>query len=187
MSPRLHHPGHHDSTGASGGSGRWAAQLHSTSESPPIRANQIGPRLNLLISYAGWREESAVNQLPRLLSPLGIQSVRADSGEEAAEVIRTQPVHIAVVDLAVPIRRDCVDSPAGSRILTLLRRLDQPPPTVVVRPPQPAQRESARTLADALREGAFAVLDRPVDLETMLEVMRRVLKRYYAGHWPSTS
>ena len=58
-------------------------------------------------------------------------------------------------------------------------------PTVVVRPPQPAARESARSLAAALREGAFAVLDRPVHLETMLQTMRRVLRRHYADHWPA--
>jgi hypothetical protein len=51
------------------------------------------------------------------------------------------------------------------------------PLQIVIRPPQSAARESSRTLSDALREGAFAVLDRPVDLETMLEIMRRVLRR----------
>jgi hypothetical protein len=94
-------------------------------------------------------------------------------------------IHIAVVDLSIPLRRgEGAAVPGGDRILQLLRRLDEPPPTVVVRPPQPAARESARGLGEALRGGAFAVLDRPVHLETMLEVMRRVLRRHYAGHWP---
>ncbi|HRP62742.1 MAG TPA: hypothetical protein PK400_05565 [Phycisphaerales bacterium] len=143
-------------------------------------------RLNLLLSYGGWREESAVNQLPRLLEPMGIRSIRVHSGEEATEVIDTTRIHIAVVDLAIPLRRETPQTaPCGSRILKLLSRLTAPPPTVVVRPPQSAARESVRSLADALRDGAFAVLDRPVELERMLEVMRRVLRRHYAGHWPS--
>ncbi len=151
-----------------------------------LRTDQDDSRLNLLLSCGGWREGSAVDQLPRLLEPLGIQSLRAASGEEAASVIRTVQVHIAVVDFAIPLRSTATMAEAGgARILQLLRRLDQPPPTVVVRPPQPA-RASARGLSDALREGAFAVLDQPINLETMLEVMRRILRRYYADVWPGS-
>ncbi len=156
------------------------------------------PRLNLLLSSAHWRYEPAFEQLPHLLAPLGIRSITVSSGEEATEVIRTIRVHIAVVDLSIPMHKPCVApdagqsneaarlalASAGPRLLQLLRRLDAPPPTVVVRPPPAAARESARTLADALREGAFAVLDRPVPLEAMLEVMRRIVRRHYADAWP---
>jgi CheY-like chemotaxis protein len=152
------------------------------------------PRLNLLLSRGGWRRDAALDQLPALLAPLGIHSVTASSGEEAAEVIRSVSVHIAVVDLAIPLQRTqtAVGAPpvgsgeGGPRILQLLRRLDQPPPTVVVRPPQPAARESARGLMQALREGAFAVLDQPVHLESMLEVLRRILRRHYSDCWPAS-
>lgn len=159
-------------------------------------------RLNLLLSHADWRQDdSPVHHLAQLLAPMGIQSFEVASGEEAADVIRAYPIHIAVVDLGIPLQRSpqaCNDvafvtvsnvaptpeTPGGPRILQLLRRLDQPPPTVVVRPPQPTHRESVRTLSDALREGAFAVLDRPLQLESLLEVMRRILRRHYANHWP---
>jgi len=47
-------------------------------------------------------------------------------------------------------------------------------------------RESARSLSAALREGAFAVLDRPIDLEMILEVMRRILRKHYADVWPQS-
>jgi CheY-like chemotaxis protein len=115
----------------------------------------------------------------------------AGSGEEAAEVIRNYTVHIAVVDLSIPLQRTTAgvttstNMEAGPRVLQLLRRLDSPPPTVVVRPPQPAARESARTLTQALRDGAFAVLDQPVRIESMLEVLRRILRRHYADVWPA--
>jgi CheY-like chemotaxis protein len=146
------------------------------------------PRLRMLLSEAGWRRGTVVDQLPRLLEPLGIRTVRAASGEEAADLIRSVTIHIAVVDLAIPLHRDAERSPlAGPRVLELLRRLEQPPPTVVVRPRPAATRESVRTLSRALREGAFAVVDRPVDLETMLEVLRRILRRYYADVWPDDS
>jgi len=155
---------------------------------PAPREDAHEGRLNLLLSYGGWRDTPTVEQLARLLGPLGIRSVTAESGEQAAEIIRELPIHIAIVDLSIPLHRDEPSSsrvrPGGGRILKLLRRLQPAPPTVIVRPPQPAARENARGLAEALREGAFAVVDRPVDVETMLEIMRRVLIRHYAGHWP---
>jgi CheY-like chemotaxis protein len=147
------------------------------------------PRLNLLLSYGGWRQDSFAEQLPCVLRPLGIHSIRVESGDEAARVIRQVTVHIAVVDLDIPLNPVEEASPqalqpGGARILQILRNLQQPPPTVVVRPRQAAARESGRTLAVALRAGAFAVLDQPVRLETMLEVMRRILRRHYADNWP---
>lgn len=143
-------------------------------------------RLNLLLSAVAERESSAVEQLPRLLTPMGIRSIRVTSGDLAAKVISEQPIHIAVVDLTMPLLKTSPSSAAGPRILQLLRRLDRPPPTVVIRPRQPIGRESARGLAAALREGAFAVLDRPIQLETMLEVLRCILRRHYADVWPTS-
>jgi CheY-like chemotaxis protein len=171
---------------------------HSDS-SKPISGSAAGSgggsRLNLLLSCASWRQNTAFDQIPPLLSPLGIQTIKAGSGEEAADVIRTVRVHIAVVDLAIPLQRQYeapsslsanrMSDEAGPRVLQLLRRLEAPPPTVVVRPAQPASRESARGLTVALREGAFAVLDQPVHLEAMLEVLRRILRRHYSDVWPA--
>ncbi|MBX3392430.1 MAG: hypothetical protein KF787_07250 [Phycisphaeraceae bacterium] len=149
-------------------------------------------RLNLLLSYAGWQSNPWVDRLPCLLEPLGVSSVRARSGREAAEVIRSVPIHIAVVDLGLPLEAespdsDSMDSEGGPRLLELLARLSEPPPTVVVKPPR-THRDDRRDLSAALRLGAFAVVDRPRgdgDLELMLEVLRRCLSRFYHGRWPS--
>jgi len=143
-------------------------------------------RLNLLLGYAAWRHDEVADQLLQLLEPMGIRCIRAASGREATDLVRSLQVHIAVVDLSIPMEGDSPRSTeAGPRVLQLLRRLEQPPPTVVVRPPQPSLRESGRGLADALREGAFAVLDGPVRIESMLEVLRRVVRRHFSDHWPA--
>ena len=68
---------------------------------------------------------------------------------------------------------------------TIGRRLDPTPPTVVVRRARPCEKDRMRALSSALRDGAFAVLDRPVQIELMLEIMRRILRRYYKDVWPS--
>ncbi len=142
-------------------------------------------RLNLLLSAAERDQDTIMDQLPRLLAPMGIHSIRVSSGSSAARVISDCPIHIAVVDLSVPLGDDPASGAGGARILQLLRRLDQPPPTVVIRPRQAVARESARGLAAALREGAFAVLDQPIHLEALLQVMRRIIHRHYADVWPA--
>lgn len=124
-------------------------------------------------------------QLPQLLAPMGISCIRVETGEDAANAIDEYAIHIAVVDLAIPLRESASSKPGGPRILQLLRRLAEPPPTVVIRPPQITSRESTRSLTEALKEGAFAVLDRPIKMESMLQVMQRILKRHYAGLWPN--
>ncbi|MEE2906921.1 MAG: hypothetical protein VX527_03720 [Planctomycetota bacterium] len=146
------------------------------------------PRLNLLLTYGGWRDMPAVLQLPRLLTPMGIRAMQAESGDEAAQIIDREPVHIAVVDLEIPLSpKTGMNTRArtgGPRLLQLLKRLETPPPTIVVKPRQGSAREHARSLSQSLREGAFAVLDRPLELESLLEVLRRVLRRHYRDGWP---
>ncbi len=170
-----------------------------------------GGRLNLLISWGGggWRTDSWADALPSLLEPMGVRSVRVNSAREAERFIRTNNVHIAVVDLGLPINPPSPFPPGvnasnasasngvpaagssmpteesgGARVLELLRRLESPPPTVVVKAP-PTRRDDARHIAAALRSDAFAVVDRAAaDLELMLKVLHRCFDRYYQGRWP---
>ena len=124
---------------------------------------------------------------------MGVVSLRAGTGREASEVIRRNPIHIAIVDLGLPLESKPAGSAAasdseegGPRLLEILRRQAQPPPTVVVKSSR-THRDDCREISAALRAGAFAVIDRPrdvMDLEVMLEVMRRCLGRFYQGRWP---
>jgi len=158
-----------------------------------------GGRLNLLLSYAGWDHESWVDRLPRLLEPMGVVALRAGTGREASDVIQHNPIHIAVVDLGLPLDEPAAKSPAaaelpemeegGSRLLEILSRLAQPPPTVVVKRGR-THRDDCREIGAALRAGAFAVIDRPhnlTDLEMMLGVLRRCMDRFYKSRWPGTA
>lgn len=159
------------------------------SRTPAGCTGRAGGRLNLLLSAAGpvaWRDESWADALARLLEPMGVASWRVRSGREATRLLQTTSVHIALVDLALPLEDNEVAPgvpEGGPRLLELLGRMPTPPPTVVVKQPR-TQREDARTLTSALVAGAFAVIERPVNIETALEVMRRILCRYYEGRWP---
>lgn len=151
-----------------------------------------GGRLNLLLSCVRWEPDPWVERLPKLLEPMGVISHHAQTGRRATELLRAMPIHIAVVDLGLPL-----DEPAqgdevqegGPRLLDLLARLDEPPPTVVVKRSR-GHRDEGREMTSALRAGAFAVIDRPRgvdDLNLMLEVLRRCLTRFYQGRWPGAA
>ncbi len=155
-----------------------------------------GCRLNLLLSYAGWQPDSWADRLPRLLEPMGVRALRASTGRHASLVMQQSTIHIAIVDLGLPLDEAAGPGPAesaveegGARLLELIGRLASPPPTVVVKRSR-THRDDNREIAAALRSGAFAVVDRPRDpndLELMLEVMRRCLRRYYKGLWPGAA
>ncbi|MFT3684400.1 MAG: hypothetical protein QM783_05635 [Phycisphaerales bacterium] len=126
-----------------------------------------------------------------------MQAVHATSARQAERIIRTTEVHLAVVDLSTPMDDVAAGTnydadamthleEAGTRILELLSRLHQAPPTVVLKSPQQS-RDEHRQVHHALRCNAFAVVDRTAaDLETMLAVMHRALNRFYKDRWPNT-
>ncbi|MBC7772561.1 MAG: hypothetical protein H7210_08720 [Pyrinomonadaceae bacterium] len=128
-----------------------------------------------------------------MLEPMGIQSVRARSARQAEQVIRTVPVHIAVVDMGLPLEDARPDAgghstgnteESGPRILELLKRLKSPPPTVIVKSHR-GHRDERRHLNAALRCGVFAVVDRStIDMEQMLKILQRCLCRFYQDQWP---
>jgi hypothetical protein len=153
-----------------------------------------GGRLNLLLSYAGWSRDSWVDRLPVMLEPMGVTSFRASCGREAADVIRSTPIHIAVVDLGLPLEPEAAEvadrepelSEGGPRLLELLARMAEPVPVVAIKRGR-THRDDARDIAAALRLGAFAVMDRPQDMtgiNVMLEVLKRCLSKRYDGRWP---
>jgi DNA-binding response OmpR family regulator len=156
-----------------------------------------GARLNILVTDGGWRDESWAECLPRLLEPMGVHACRAGSGREATSVLRATRIHAAIVDLTLPLtdegakRHHAMQAQphteeGGARLLELLARVEAPPPIVVVREPR-FSRDDARDLFAALKHGVFAVVDRPVNIELMLEVFRRLLVRHYHGQWPGLS
>ncbi len=152
-----------------------------------------GGRLNLLLSHTNWRDEHWADCLPRLLEPMGVHAWTVHSGRQATDLIKKVRVDIAVVDLSLPLDEQADNAAAsaaaeeaGVRLLELLTRLPSRPPTLVVKRRR-TRREDTRELTHALRAGAFAVIDRPVNLETVLQVMRRVLCRHYADRWPGAS
>ena len=148
-------------------------------------------------------------QLPRLLAPQGVMAHVAHSGEEAIRMAARIEFHAAVIDLSIPrsgANSEATDEqdnepispevkaavraaggpdvPAGLWLLEFFRRLPNRPPVVVVHSPAFSRREVDRLLRDAIRLDVFTVLPKPVELENLLHVFRRLLDRQYRGVWP---
>ena len=155
----------------------WASGGHETCFSIKYGIAVVNRR-HLMVSYDPRRATPALEQLPSLLAPAGFETRFASTGEEAEVLLDSWTVHVAVVDWAIPLRgEDSPGSVAGGAFVRLLRRREAPPPVIVVRPPMATTRDRSRTLTDALREGVFAVLDRPLHAERLLEVLRRATER----------
>jgi CheY-like chemotaxis protein len=173
---------------------------------------QSRTRLNVLLTEdRPHAPEHWTEQLPRLLEPQGVAAYVARSAQEALVLAGRLRFHAAIIDMATPMGDGGAGAssrssgpgsgpeaagagtggparmsagPAGLWLLELFRRLPNRPPIVVVHGPAISDRELNRFLSDALRLGAFSVLHKPVQLEQLLSVFRRLLDSQYQGIWP---
>jgi CheY-like chemotaxis protein len=151
------------------------------------RSPQAAARLNLLLTQEQQAPEHWSEQLPRLLETHGIRPYRACTGQEAYDLAGQVPIHAALVDLATPPDEQQgrgSDRPGGLWLLEVMRRMPEQPPTVVINNRAYSERQLQRLMNQALRLGAFSVVNRPRDLESLLAIIQRVVDRRYEGRWP---
>ena len=84
------------------------------------RVSATPRRLNLLFS-ATWREGGPTAELPRLLDPLGVRCLEARCGRDAARLVEQEEIHIALIDLELPMEANGDKRAAGEKVLQLLR------------------------------------------------------------------
>lgn len=159
---------------------------------PEAEVSGRGGRFNVLITEDRDRPiEHWTRQIPRLLEPQGVSAFIAQSGREALDISSNFPIHAAIVDLATPRdpQKQSTGSPTtasdGLWLLEVLNRQPKRPPVVVVNGRTYSARQAQRMLNEALRLGAFSVLNGPVQIETLLHTIRRLLEREYHGTWPN--
>ncbi|MEM7625809.1 MAG: hypothetical protein AAF333_09280 [Planctomycetota bacterium] len=168
-----------------------------------------GGRFNILLTEDRARpEEHWTRQFPRLMQPLGVHAHLAASAREALDLADRVTFHAVFVDLATPKERPHPSGPTslsgestkpspgtassgggggdgGLWLLQVLQRRTQRPPVVVINS-RATQRQAVRLLNDALRLGAFSVVNRPADPRPLLAVIQRLLDRHHQGQWPSS-
>ena len=153
----------------------------------PPPGHRSGARFNVLLTEDRDRpDEHWTRQLPRLMAPLGVRAHVARSAPEALELHARLTFHAAIVDLATPAGAAGRDQLGGLWLLNVLKRGDTVPPVVVVNT-RATRRQAVKHLNEALRLGAFSVVNPPVRIEQLLAAFQRVIERRYAGQWPAAA
>lgn len=106
--------------------------------------------------------------LREVFQPRGFRTLLAGDGEEALEIVRSQPVHLLLLDVHMP-------KLGGLETLRAVRRFRAMLPCILM-----SARLDQMILEQARREHAFSVLAKPITLEQLTSTVRRALERTYA-------
>lgn len=114
----------------------------------------------------------------RLLEPQGVHTLSAKSGREAIDLIESNAVHVAVLDVQMP-------QLGGLQVVKRVRELHKAdpgrvPPAILV-----AHDLTSSLLREALLQHVFSVLSKPVDYGLLLDALARVVRRRYESRWPA--
>src|SRR5437868_4100610 len=113
---------------------------------------------------AGCREV-----LRDIFEPEGYRTLLASSGEEAVDIVRDEPVHVALLDMHMPRL-------TGLETLELVRQINQVLPCILV------TGDSNETLMrQAFRARVYSVIPKPVSKNVVLYTVVRALVRAYGN------
>ncbi len=97
----------------------------------------------------------------------GYPTLLASSGEEALDIVRNEPVHVALLDLQMPRL-------TGLETLQLVHQINALLPCVLV-----TAEASEEVIREALRAQAYSVIAKPVSKSLVLYTVVRALVRAY--------
>ena len=124
-------------------------------------------------------DRSVLDALGAVIESEGYELVRAADGHEALKKFRRQPMDIVLLDLNMPVK-------GGWDTLERLTTINPLLPIIVI-----TARSDAYPIA--IERGVAALMEKPLDIASLLEVMRELLaepvtKRLsrVAGHGPRT-
>jgi CheY-like chemotaxis protein len=99
----------------------------------------------------------------------GYPTFLAASGEEAVDIVREEPVHLALLDMQMPTL-------TGLETIQLVRQVNQVLPCVLV-----SADMTEALMRQALRAHAYSVIAKPVSKHVVLYTVVRALIRAYGG------
>ncbi|OHB68528.1 MAG: hypothetical protein A2V70_04205 [Planctomycetes bacterium RBG_13_63_9] len=123
------------------------------------------PSLLITDDDLGFRET-----LQRVFEPEGFHTILAGDGEEALRVVRTQEVHLVLLDMHMP-------KLTGLETLRLLKQFRAMLPCILLS----AQLDEL-IIEQARLAKAFSVLAKPITRRQLTGVVRQALRRTYDWH-----
>ena len=107
--------------------------------------------------------------LQAIMEPEGFRTLLASSGEEAVDIVREEPVHLAFLDMHMPTL-------TGLETLQLVRQINAVLPCILV-----TADVNDGLMRQALNARAYSVIAKPVSKSVVLYTVVRALLRAYGG------
>jgi CheY-like chemotaxis protein len=129
-----------------------------------MRAVSQLQRYSILITDddSGCREA-----LREIMEPEGFRTFLASSGEEAVEIVREEPIHLALLDMHMPTL-------TGLETLDLMRQINAVLPCIFV-----TAETDDRVIRQAYQARAYSIIPKPVSKHVVLYTVVRALVRSY--------
>jgi CheY-like chemotaxis protein len=112
-------------------------------------------------------DPGARETLRDIFAPQGFNTLMAESGEEAIDLIRDHEVHLALMDMHLPRL-------SGLETIAIVRQIKGVIPAILITADQ-----DDNLMRRALSEHAFCVLAKPVSRHVVIYVVRKALEKYY--------
>ena len=131
-----------------------------------MKATLAGQPYSILITDddLGCREA-----LREIMEPQGYRTLLASCGEEAIDIAREEPIHLALLDMHMPTL-------TGLETLRLLRQIRAMLPCILV-----TADATASLMRQAIQESAYSVIPKPVSKNVVMYTVVRCLVRTYGG------
>ena len=107
--------------------------------------------------------------LRSIMEPEGYRTYLASSGEEALDIVRDEPVHLALLDMHMPRL-------TGLETIQLVRQFNALLPCILV-----TADATQEVIRQAFRAQAFSVIPKPVSKNVVLYTVVRALLRAYGA------
>lgn len=104
-----------------------------------------------------------------IVEPEGFRALEAESGEEALDLIRDEPVHLALFDMHMPRL-------TGLETLQLVHQFNAVLPCILV-----TADANEVLIRQALQARAYSVIPKPVSKNVLLYIVVRALVRAYGS------
>lgn len=122
------------------------------------------PRILVTDDDQMWREG-----LREAFEPRGYETLEAESGEEAIEIVERGELHVLILDIHLPHM-------SGIETLRIIRQeTGADLPTIIV-----SSQVSDEVMAEALALHAFTVMSKMMGIHGLLRSVSKVLERYYS-------
>jgi CheY-like chemotaxis protein len=112
-------------------------------------------------------DPAARETLREIVAPQGFNTLMAESGEEAIDLIRQHDVHLALMDMHLP-------KLSGLETIAIARQIKGVIPAILI-----TADHDDELMRRALSEHAFCVLAKPVSKHVVIYVVHKAIEKYY--------